>query len=88
MIRPLLATAIIMGALAGNAAAQVSQSGQPFPPPQYPQPPATAQPADPNAPRRLDTFGDKALRCMHYGGTQGVPAGQLGQYMRECVNSQ
>ncbi len=59
---------------------------KPLPPPA---PPASqAAPADRNAPRKLDSFGDKATRCLHYGGTQGVQPGDLGQYTRECLHSQ
>jgi hypothetical protein len=74
--------------LCGAAAAQTVMVPDPqggptvrtLPPP----PPATPQP--PNAPPRLDTFGDKASRCVHYGTSIGVKPGQIGQYTRDCVN--
>lgn len=33
-----------------------------------------------------DSFGDRATRCMHYGGAAGVPAGEIGSFTRECAN--
>jgi len=49
-------------------------------------PPPASPPQQPNAPPRLDTFGDKASRCVHYGTSIGVKPGQIGQYTRDCVN--
>jgi hypothetical protein len=74
-------------ALVGPAAAvaqQIPGAPNPIPPP----PPPLVGPQLPSAPQRLDTFGDKALRCMHHGGVSGVPAGEIGRYTRQCVNSQ
>jgi hypothetical protein len=55
----------------------------PIPPPPRP----LVGPKLPGSPAKLDTFGDKVLRCMHHGGSSGVPAGQIGRYTRQCVNS-
>jgi hypothetical protein len=34
-----------------------------------------------------ETSNDRAIRCSHQGVALGVPAGQIGEYIRECVNS-
>jgi hypothetical protein len=33
-----------------------------------------------------DSFGDRATRCMHYGGAAGVSAKEIGRFTRECAN--
>lgn len=84
-MRVLVLAGVILGALAQcPAAAQTAQPVQR----QYPPPPAIVQPPDPKAPRKLDSFGDKVTRCLHHGGSIGVPNDQLGQYTRECAHSQ
>ncbi len=47
-------------------------------------------PAQPNspAPKKLDTFGDKVTRCIHYGGAAGVSGEQMGEFSRECAQAQ
>ena len=78
---------MLAAAFLALAQAQVPTTTGPKPLP--PPPPANqAAPADPNAPRKLDSFGDKTTRCLHYGGSQGVQPGDLGQYTRECAQSQ
>ncbi len=37
-------------------------------------------------PPRLSTDGDRAVRCFHQGGSQGLRGGELDAYTRECVN--
>ena len=34
------------------------------------------------------SFSDRAVSCAHQGAAIGVPPGSIGQYTRECVNSQ
>jgi hypothetical protein len=34
-----------------------------------------------------ETHNDRAIRCTHQGGALGVPSGQMGQYVQECVNA-
>ncbi len=34
-----------------------------------------------------ETSNDRAIRCAHQGTALGVPAGAIGQYSRDCVNS-
>jgi hypothetical protein len=34
------------------------------------------------------SFHDRAVNCVHYGTSQGVPPGQIGAYTRDCVNAQ
>ena len=54
-------------ALIGPASAvaqQIPGAPNPIPPP----PPPLVSPQLPGAPKQLDTFGDKAFRCMHHGG--------------------
>lgn len=34
-----------------------------------------------------ETSNDRAIRCVNQGTALGVPAGAMGQYVRECVNS-
>ena len=59
--------------------------GQPAPVP--PPPPTPSNPPLPNAPPKLDTFGDKVIRCQHYAGTIGLPPGQIDTYVRGCANN-
>jgi hypothetical protein len=87
MVR-LLFIAVGMLALAGGAAAQTSRQvpGTNIiipPPPPPPQPVPT-----PGAPPKIDSFGDRAARCVHHGTAFGVPPGQIGQYTRECAQGQ
>ena len=63
------------------AQVQTPSGLKPLPPPQ--QPPAVTQPGAP--PPKPESFGDKVTRCLHYGATQGVQPGDLGQYTRECA---
>jgi hypothetical protein len=55
------------------------------PVPLPPQP--TANPQQPNAPPKLDTFSDKAARCLHFGAMQGLQAGARDAYSRACANN-
>lgn len=73
---------------AANAQIQPIVPGSPgtIPPPPPPAP-LSGTPL-PGAPPRLDTFQDKAVRCVHHGSRFGVPAGQIGEYTRNCTNSQ
>jgi hypothetical protein len=59
--------------------------GQPAPIPVPPPPPSNPQP--PGAQPKLDTFGDRAARCLHYGSTAGLPPGQREAYVRSCANN-
>ena len=82
----ILAAAGLFAAAAAAAMAQpIPGAPNPIPPPP---PPPLAAPQLPGAPPKLDTFGDKVSRCMHHGGSSGVPAGEIGTYTRQCVNSQ
>lgn len=62
-------------------------------PPLPPPPPPVVNPISPNSLNtpnsqpRLDTFGDKVTRCLHYGGTQGLTGGDLSAYSRACANN-
>ena len=60
--------------------------GQPAPIPPPPPPPPSNPPL-PNAQPKLDTFGDKVIRCQHYGGTIGLPPGQIDTFVRGCANN-
>jgi hypothetical protein len=86
MKRLFAASILLLGLIAG-AGAQTTVPGTYGPVTTMP-PPVYQAPRLPNAPPRLDTFQDKATRCVHYGASQGVQPGQIGQYTRECVNSQ
>jgi hypothetical protein len=81
---------LIAGPLAGAANAQIQPivPGSPgtIPPPPPPAPLSGTPP--PGAPPRLDTFQDKAARCVHHGSSFGVPPGQIGEYTRNCIHSQ
>ena len=50
-------------------------------------PPPTTNPPQPGAQPKLDTFGDKVIRCQHYGAVQGLPAGSRDAYTRGCANN-
>ena len=41
----------------------------------------------PGTPAR-PSFSDRATNCMHQGTAIGVPPGAIGEYTRECANSQ
>ncbi len=62
---------------------------QPLPPPvanDSASHPERANPSiQPGSPAR-ETHNDRAIRCAHQGHALGVPAGEMGQYVRECVN--
>jgi len=49
--------------------------------------PARVPQLQPGVPAR-PSFGDRAISCVHQGTAIGVPPGSIGQYTRECVNSQ
>ena len=83
-ILAMAALAVVLMATAPAMAQPIPGAPNPIPPP----PPPLVAPKLPGAPPRLDTFGDKVLRCMHHGGASGVPAGEIGRYTRQCVNSQ
>ena len=83
------AALLILAAQIPSALAQnqnpVFVPGQPAPVPVPPPPVTNSQP--PGAPPKLDTFSDKVSRCMHYGGTIGLPPGQRDTYVRACANN-
>jgi hypothetical protein len=85
MIR-FLAIGLFLAAGMTAATAQISlqypRVQQPAPPPPPVIVPGAVQPP------ASKSFGDKVVRCMHYGSTQGVRPGDIPQYTRECVNAQ
>ena len=50
-----------------------------------PEPPIVTLPNGRDAPARIDTFSDKATRCLHYATSIGVPRDQLDDYMKRCT---
>jgi hypothetical protein len=56
------------------------------PPPTFPMPPP--EPSVMTAPDGRDVpsrvFNDRSTRCMQYGASIGVPAGQMEDYVRRC----
>jgi hypothetical protein len=60
------------------------QSPVPLPPP----PPVSNAQQLPGTPPKLDTFSDKVARCLHFGASQGLQAGERDAYSRACANSQ
>jgi hypothetical protein len=38
------------------------------------------------SPPRLSTQGDRAVRCFHQGGSNGLRGGELDAYTRECAD--
>ncbi len=54
----------------------------PLPPPE---PPIVTLPDGRGAPARVDTFTDKATRCLHYATSIGVPKDQIDDYMKRCT---
>ena len=75
--------ALVLMAAAPAMAQPVPGAPPSIPPP--PPPPASLQ--LPSAPPKLDTFGDKVLRCLHNGGANGLSGGEADTYTRQCVNS-
>jgi hypothetical protein len=83
-------SAVLFGilAFAGTAVAQAPRQ-IPGTTVVIPPPPPSPQPLPvPGAPRKIDSFGDRAARCVHHGTAFGVPPGQIGQYTRECAQGQ
>ena len=83
--------ALVAASTAAASAQTQSQNpiyvpGQPAPVP-APPPPPPSNPQPPGAQPRLDTFGDRVIRCQHYGGTLGLPPGQSDAYVRGCANN-
>jgi len=80
--------AVAMGGLVAFAGAAVGQTPSRVPgtsivvPP--PPPPPRPLPV-PGAPPKIDSFGDRAARCVHHGTAFGVPPGQIGKYTSECA---
>jgi hypothetical protein len=64
---------------------------QPLPPP--PQPPIINGPLGQAPPpgvikqRRLKSSGDRATRCLHQGGSNGLRGADLDAYTRACANA-
>ena len=62
----------------------------PLPPP--PQPPiingpfGQAPPPGVYQPPRLDSHGDRTVRCLHQGAGSGLRGEELDAYVRDCVN--
>jgi hypothetical protein len=63
----------------------VTVPGVSAPVPLPPQP--TVNPQPPGSPPRLDTYGDKATRCLHFGASHGLQAGARDAYSRACANN-
>jgi hypothetical protein len=89
--RKFIFAAAMLPLLLGSAPSALAQNqplivvpGQPAPVPVPPQPinpqPGSAQP-------KVDTFSDKVTRCLHYGGSIGLPPGQRDAYVRGCANN-
>ena len=78
---------VVAMAIAAASAQAANDIPRPLPPPK---PPAIKpiEPLNPAKPKKLDTFGDKVNRCLHYGGGKGVPPGELGAYVSRCVHAQ
>ena len=82
--------AAILLVLAGAAVhAQNQPETKPAPRPVYPmpppEPPIVTLPNGRDAPARIDTFSDKATRCLHYATSIGVPRDQVDDYMKRCT---
>ena len=54
----------------------------PLPPPE---PPVVTLPNGGGSPARVETFTDKATRCLHYATSIGVPKDQIDDYMKRCT---
>lgn len=52
-----------------------------------PPPPAVVAPQPPNTPPKLDMFGDRVNRCVHFGALQGLGGGARDAYVRACANN-
>lgn len=89
-----MAIAAALFVLAAQSAASLAQNqqpaiivpGQPAPVPVPPPPPTNPLPSGAQT-KPLDTFSDKVSRCMHYGGTAGLPPGERDAYVRGCANN-
>jgi hypothetical protein len=86
MAHPIVIVAAIFAfvdSAAAQAPTQIPGTPGPIPPP--PASPQSVAPPTPNAPRKIESFGDRAARCVHHGTAFGVPPGRIGQYTRECA---
>lgn len=84
----LMAVAVALPAIAGPARGQnsVVMPGASTPllaPPA----PVVSAPQLPNSPSKLDTFGDRASRCAHFGALQGLAGERRDAYVRFCANN-
>ncbi len=85
-------------ALVAPALAQNNQNNMGPPPytqvaPLAPPPQPTPSPLppnlsnSPNSQPKIDSFGDRTTRCLHYGATQVLTGGDLSAYSRSCANN-
>jgi hypothetical protein len=51
-----------------------------------PMPPAPPRLALPGGPAPLDSFGDRAVRCIHHGTAWGVPGSEMPVYTHTCAS--
>jgi hypothetical protein len=76
-------------AVAAGAQTKAPPPSQVAPRPLYPlpppEPPVVTLPNGRDVPARIDTFSDKATRCLHYATSIGVPRDQLDDYMKRCT---
>jgi hypothetical protein len=84
-----MAAALVWGVV--SPALAQAQNTVPVPgvlaPVPLPPPPTINALQSPNSPPKLDTFGDKVTRCLHFGASQGLQAGARDAYSRACANN-
>lgn len=89
MVARFTLAAILLAFAAAVANAQDKPEAKPAPRPVYPMPPPAPPiitlPNGRDVPARIDTFSDKATRCLHYATSIGVPRDRLDDYMKRCA---
>jgi len=78
--------AFVMAAQTLGSAQVAVQNSSPTPPAVYPMPPpmVMSTPTGHDVAARMDTT-DRAMRCLQYGKSIGVPADQMADYTRRCA---
>ena len=89
-VRHVLAALLCLLASAAMHAQEKPETPKSKPPPAAyplppPEPPIVTPPNVRDAPARVETFTDKATRCLHYATSIGVPKDQIDDYMKRCT---
>jgi hypothetical protein len=88
-VRFVVAASLCVLAAAGVPAQEKPDTPKGKPPAVYrlppPEPPVVTLANGGGAPARVETFTDKATRCLHYATSIGVPKEQIDDYVKRCT---